>query len=110
MKTFFKLSAFFILLSGAAGCITVGREFSTSTIPGIIIGTTTMNEIRGTYGEPYRKGIDDGDLTWTYVRYRISVFSGNYTRDLYIKFDKAGVVRSYSYNTSFPDEEVSVKP
>ncbi|MFH2070444.1 MAG: outer membrane protein assembly factor BamE [Elusimicrobiota bacterium] len=86
--------------------MTIGRNFQTLDIPRIENDKTTMNDIRKTFGEPNRKGIEDGDLTWTYLYYKLNLLGSKHTRDLYIKFDKNGVVKSFTYNTSFPDEEI----
>ena len=107
---FILCSVFLVFLLGFTGCITIGRDFQTKSIPNIVIGKTSMNDIMNVYGNPYRKGIDDEDLTWTYLNYKVSVFSGSCTRDLYIKFDKKGLVKNYTYNTNFPNEEVVPKP
>ena len=64
---------------------------------------TTRDEVRVSFGEPYRTGIEDGDPTWTYLIYRFSAFGGEKTRDLYVRFDAAGKVKSYAYNTNEPD-------
>ncbi|OGS20292.1 MAG: hypothetical protein A3J83_04960 [Elusimicrobia bacterium RIFOXYA2_FULL_40_6] len=110
MRKNFIFLMFIVCVLGFTGCITIGRDFQTKSIPSIIIGQTNMNEIMNTYGNPYRKGIDDGDLTWTYLNYKVSAFSGSFTRDLYIKFDKKGIVKNYTYNTNFPNEEITPQP
>ena len=48
-------------------CITMGRTFDTQRVPSIVIGKTTQAEVRRQFGEPYRTGIESGDLTWTCV-------------------------------------------
>ena len=73
------------------------------SITAIRVGTTTRDDVRAKFGEPYRTGIEDGDTAWTYLLYRFSAFGGEKTRDLYIRFDAAGKVKSYAYNTNEPD-------
>ena len=46
--------------------------------------------------------MDDGDQTWTYGHYRYSLFGEAKTEDLVIRFDKDGVVSSYTFNTTDP--------
>lgn len=88
------------LLFCATGCFTVGHDFPTDQVSAIKIGKTTQNEIRSMFGSPWRVGIEDGARTWTYGKYRYSVFSAASTRDLVVRFDEQGIVTSYSFNTT----------
>lgn len=90
------LAAMFLL----PACASVGRDFPVSQIPRIQIGRTTQNDIRAMFGEPWRVGIENGEKTWTYGKYRYGVFSETSTRDLVIRFDNYEVVSSYTYNTT----------
>jgi len=83
-----------------AGCATVGREFPSEKVPQIRIGETTRSDIRAMFGEPWRTGLEDGDVKWTYGRYRYSVFGASRSKDLTVRFDDAGRVVSYSFNTT----------
>ena len=39
------------------------------------------------FGLPYRRGIEDGDSTWTYLHYKVRLFGEHMrTRDLYRPF------------------------
>jgi len=87
-----------------AGCLNVGHEFSVEPVRKIEIGTTTREDVRGMFGEPWRTGIEDGDLTWTYGRYRYSLFAEAATRDLVVRFDARGVVTSYSFNSTHAED------
>ena len=51
-------------------------------------------------GDPWRVGIDNGNIAWTYGYYHFKLFKGIETKDLYIVFDSKDVVRSYTYNRS----------
>ena len=104
--TNFRAARLFVLAGIAfalSGCVTLGRQFPTDTISKIHIGTTTRDDIRAEFGEPYRTGVEDGDPTWTYLLYRFTALGGNKTRDLYVRFDASGKVKSYAYNTNEPD-------
>ena len=84
------------------GCspMTLGRDFPVDQVSSIEIGVTTRAEIRERFGAPWRTGIEDGMSTWTFGYY-IYDFSGKgLGRDLKIKFNQAGIVRSYSFNTT----------
>ncbi|MBM3288322.1 MAG: hypothetical protein FJY88_13400 [Candidatus Eisenbacteria bacterium] len=85
------------------GCAaTVGREFPTERVIDIRIDQTTKSDLLGQFGLPYRRGIEDGDSTWTWVHYRISLLGGQTrTRDLYVRFQNERV-HSYTYNFDVP--------
>lgn len=95
--TIILLLAISVLLSA---CFTVGKSFPDYAVPDIKIGKTTESEIRELFGSPWRTGMDDGDRTWTYGEYRYSLFGEAKTEDLVIRFDKDGVVSSYTFNTT----------
>lgn len=69
----------------------------------IEIGRTTRNEIVAIFGDPWRTGVEDGEVKWTYGRYRVGLFGGGRAKDLAVRFDGAGIVTSYSFNTTEPD-------
>ena len=97
------LSAFLfcsVLVMLCAGCATVGQDFPDYRVGEIQINQTTQNEIRSMFGSPWRVGIEDGERTWTYGRYRYQAFSPASTKDLVIRFDKRGTVTSYTFNTT----------
>jgi hypothetical protein len=98
----FMLVAFTL---AAAGCATVGRKFPVDAVSKIQIGETTKEEIADLFGPPWRTGIDDGKKTWTYAHYRYSAFSNSKTRDLVLRFDEHGVVTSYTFNSTYPEDE-----
>jgi hypothetical protein len=78
----------------------VGRPFPVEQVRQIEIGATTKADIRQTFGDPWRTGIEDGFKTWTYGEYSV-----NNSRDLVIRFDEQDVVKSYSFSSSFPQDE-----
>lgn len=99
-----KLSIW-LLLSGLAGsqltgCFSVGQEFAGSRVPEIKIGKTTKQEITELFGTPWRTGMEDGRITWTYGIYKYSLFGADDTQDLLIRFDPQGIVRSYTFSST----------
>ncbi|HUT23067.1 MAG TPA: outer membrane protein assembly factor BamE, partial [Sumerlaeia bacterium] len=94
------LMAALMLIS--AGCATVGRDFPVARVSDIRMGETTQNEVRAMFGSPWRVGIEDGQRTWTYGKYRYRAFGQASTQDLVIRFDGRGVVASYTFNPGFP--------
>ena len=91
------LGAFSVMLSA---CFTVGQSFPGYAVPEIKIGKTTESDVRKLFGPPWRTGLDDGSRTWTYGHYQYSLFQNAETEDLVIRFDKDGVVSSYTFNTT----------
>ena len=87
-----------------AGCLNVGQGFPVEPVRKIEIGTTTREDVRDMFGEPWRTGIEDGERTWTYGRYHYSLFAEAATRDLVVRFDARGVVTSYSFNSTHAED------
>lgn len=88
-----------------AGCMTVGGPFPVREVPEIQVGVTTKQDLLDRFGAPYRTGYDDGDRTWTWVHYELSLFGDQRSRDLYVRFGADGRVKSYSFNTNFAEDE-----
>jgi len=86
------------------GCATIGRDFTATEIPKIQIGKTTQGDLLAMFGTPWRTGIEDGKQTWTYGKYHYSLFSDTTAQDLVVRFDSKGVVSSYTYNTTEPEQ------
>lgn len=89
-----------ILIVAVAGCATVGRDFPADQVSRIRIGETTQTQIREMFGSPWRVGIEDGQRTWTYGKYRYTPFGEARTQDLVIRYDDRNVVSSYTFNTT----------
>jgi len=83
------------------GCMpSTGRPFPVQQVRQIEIGTTTKAEVRQMFGDPWRTGVENGSRTYTYGEYSIKN-----TRDLVIRFDDKDIVKSYSFSSSFPQDE-----
>lgn len=95
VKVFFLSICFFI-----SSCATVGKPFDTEKILFIQSGTTHKSEVLKVLGSPWRKGLENGNLTWTYAHYRYSAFAPLKSNDLVIKFEPNGLVKTYTFNTS----------
>jgi hypothetical protein len=93
-----------VLLSAAfaAGCFSVGSPFPTHRVPQLEIGKTTRDQVRSDFGDPWRTGLEDGDETWTYGRYVYGLGAPARTADLKIRFDRRGVVNSYTFSSTDP--------
>jgi hypothetical protein len=88
------------LLLSFIACANIGRDFDTSKVYNITIGKTTQADILAMFGQPWRVGLEDGILRWTYGSYHYSVFREARTKDLVVRFDSKNIVTSYSFNTT----------
>jgi hypothetical protein len=86
------------------GCFTVGRSFPTKPVGRLAIGSTTQDQVRDMFGEPWRTGVEDGQRTWTYGHYRYTMLGTARTRDLVVRFDDRNVVASYTFNSTEPGD------
>ncbi len=93
-----------------AGCATIGRDFDSASLSWLKAGETTRADIQGRLGDPFRVGSDSGDPTWTYGYYKYRLIGDSATKDLVIRFAADGKVKSYTLNTSFPEEREALDP
>jgi hypothetical protein len=94
-----------LLLSLAAGCVTVGRPVPWEVASQIVIGQTSRVEIENRLGPPYRTGLDSGKPSVTYMHYHLGLFSEPITTDLTIVYTPEGLVQSYTFNSNQSQEE-----
>ena len=87
-----------------AGCATVGAPFDYQGPDSLIKGKTTQADVVKKYGDPFRVGYENDFPKWTYGYYHYRLFGDSETKDLDITFDKTGVVSSYTYSSSTPQE------
>jgi len=81
-------------------CVSLGRRFDAGAVKTIAVGKTTQSDIERIFGEPFRTGVDSGDVTWTYLDYHFGVIGQQRTIDLLVKFNADGTVKSYAFNTN----------
>ncbi|ODC02437.1 hypothetical protein BFW38_01640 [Terasakiispira papahanaumokuakeensis] len=84
-------------------CANVGKPYPEHRVPDIQTGQTTRAEVEQMFGKPWRTGMENGQVTWTYGQYHYGVFSEAETSDLVIRFKPDGTVASYSYNRTGPN-------
>ena len=103
-----QMSILFLLLStiilNACSPVTLGRDFPVDGVSSIQIGTTNQTEIQKIFGKPWRTGIEDGMLTWSYGYFSYDLSGKGLGRDLMLKFNESGIVRSYSFNSTEMEE------
>lgn len=92
-----------------AGCgLTLGSEFPSPTKEMLVVGKTGKSDLLRFFGEPHQVGLDTGDPTWAWTYARIS--SGQeLTKQLTIRFDEKGVLKSYSFTSNFPEDMKRLK-
>lgn len=88
------------LVSCAA--FSTGRDFPSPTRDGIQVGKTAKSDLVKTFGEPTQVGLDSGDTTWTWLYFRKG--SPDLTKQLTVVFTAEGTVKSYVFNSSFPED------
>ncbi|MBD3670932.1 MAG: hypothetical protein HUJ29_09170 [Gammaproteobacteria bacterium] len=88
-----------------AGCVTIGKTFPVEKLSAIDPGSTTRADIEKMFGEPWRVGKDNGLRTWTFAHYKYALFGESKTRDLVIRFDASGKVVSYTFNSTYREDE-----
>ncbi|MEC7641413.1 MAG: hypothetical protein VYC17_04570 [Nitrospinota bacterium] len=91
-------------LMAAVGCGTIGNQFDSPPPGSIVNHKTTKQDIRTLYGEPHRKGVENGNLIWVYEYSTYNVFGRNTSKDMIVVFDKNDIVQSHQYmaNDSSP--------
>jgi len=94
------LASVFVIGLLACGCATVGHDFPSEKVQAIRLNQTTQAEVEAMFGPPWRTGMEEGMVTWTYGRYRYAIFSDAKTKDLVLRFNDQNVVVSYSFNTT----------
>ncbi|HEU4345466.1 MAG TPA: outer membrane protein assembly factor BamE [Candidatus Binatia bacterium] len=87
----------FTFLVFFTGCLHQGRDFVTGPIKSIQPNVTTQREIFGYFGEPLRRGLENGNETWSYSYNYYELGQLRDSKELYIVFNKDNTVRSYSF-------------
>jgi hypothetical protein len=93
-----------------AGCISIkfGRDFP-SPEPGMVaVGKTDKASLERTFGEPYQVGLDSGDQTWRWFYSRRNP-DAEISKDLAVRFNSDGTVKSYSFSSNFPEDMKRLK-
>ena len=80
----------------------IGKQYSTEHVSKIIIGETSENDIITFFGDPWKIGLLNGNVVYTYC-YEEIVFHHDDSVDkigntLIIEFDEAKKVRNYYFN------------
>lgn len=87
----------YILFLALSGCMALGRDFATTPVRNIQNNITTQNEVFANFGEPARRGLENGFETWTYSYQYYELAQLKDTKELHIVFNKDNTVLSYSF-------------
>ena len=86
-----------IFCSFLSGCVSLGRDFPVNPVRNIQNDKTTQQEIFASFGEPVRRGLENGLETWTYSYHYYEFGQLKDSKELHIVFNKDNTVRSYSF-------------
>ena len=89
-----------LILSLTMGCGTMGNNFDTSQVRTIQNGVTTQVDILDRFGPPFKEGVENGRVMWTYQFDVWSLIDTTKSKDLVILFDDRRIVRAHRYTTS----------
>jgi hypothetical protein len=101
------------LLAGVAllpGCVSIkfGREFPSPDRQLIVVNKTDKPALERLFGPPYQVGVDSGDPTWRWF-YGQRDTEAEVSKDLSVRFNADGTVKSYSFTSNFPDDVTRLK-
>lgn len=91
------------LILAAACSLKFGQTFPSPAPASIVIGTTDKAALERAFGPPYQVGVDSGDPTWRWF-YAERRAGTELTKDLHVRFNANGTVKSYSFSSNFPDD------
>jgi hypothetical protein len=77
--------------------MSVGRNFATGPVRNIQNNSTTQDQIFTNFGEPVRRGLENGFETWTYSYQYYELAQLRDSKELHVVFNKDKTVRSYSF-------------
>jgi hypothetical protein len=99
-----------VALTLLGGCISInfGRAFPSPDLPAIVAGQTDKAALQRMFGEPYQVGMDSGDATWRWF-YGRREGGIEITKDLTVRFNANGTVKSYSFTSNFPEDMQRLK-
>ena len=93
-----------------AGCasIKIGREFPSPDAHWIVAGRSDRWGLQRMLGEPYQVGFENGDPTWRWLYVQRDGASA-ISKDLSVRFNADGSVKSYAFTSNFPDDVVRLR-
>ena len=90
-------------LFGGCVSIKIGREFPSPDAHWIVAGKSDRWGLQRMLGDPYQVGFENGDSTWRWLYVQRQGATAA-SKDLIVRFNADGLVRSYSFTSNFPDD------
>jgi len=99
-----------VALALVSGCVSIkfGREFPSPDRQLIVIGKSDKATLERLFGDPYQVGVDNGDQTWRWF-YGQRDTGAELSKDLSVRFNADGTVKSYAFTSNFPDDMARLK-
>ncbi len=99
-----------VALALVSGCVSIkfGREFPSPDRQLIVVGKTDKSTLERLFGDPYQVGVDNGDQTWRWF-YGQRDTGTELSKDLSVRFNADGTVKSYAFTSNFPDDMARLK-
>lgn len=104
MLKIFLNTLFAIALLTFAGCANIGKPFDRTLAETIVKGKTTLTEIQTKFGEPFKKGIQNGDRVWVYEYNEYKGSSNSMSKNLTVVFDNNDIVKSHQTMSTAPKQ------
>lgn len=99
-----------VALALTTGCaLKVGRSFPSPDAALITVGTTDKAFLQRVFGQPYQVGLDSGDQTWRWFFAEGGLGGEQISKDLTVRFNPNGTVKSYSFMSNFPQDMTRLK-
>jgi outer membrane protein assembly factor BamE (lipoprotein component of BamABCDE complex) len=92
-----------LLVASACSALQVGNEFPSPNAAQIKDNVTDKAALVALFGQPYQVGLDNGDQTWRWF-FAQRGGSDTITKDLTVRFNANGTVKSYSFTSNFPED------
>ena len=102
MKHLLPIGILGILMTLMVGCGTVGKDFDIELARSIVNGQTNQAQISEMFGEPFKKGIQNGHPVWVYEKNVFKAIGEDTSKNLIVEFDSEGVVRNHQIMSNIP--------
>ncbi|MBI4590514.1 MAG: outer membrane protein assembly factor BamE [Candidatus Rokubacteria bacterium] len=105
-----RLAGIVLIAALLAGCggLKFGSDFPSPTKDMLVVGKTTKADLLRFFGEPHQVGLDTGDPTWAWTYAQVFT-NQELSKQLTVRFDEKGTVKSYSFTSSFPEDMARLK-